>query len=545
MTSPKKRLTLADVNKKVDIVDRAQKSSRQIRDVEVRHIREQRNSIHQRLDDLEGNAVNDRELLFSQEDLISEGHEIAALDKKVSALDGYTQAVDRAQKLTGEIADAHMNTMSQHRSAVHTRLEDLEKGAEVRTAMLKRLEDLEREADVQTTRTDQQNQIKALEHCNSNRMDEIKHLERIVANAYAKAQAGLSNVHTVLDTLGPLWKTRAGHTRPIALLSTSHLKALQSGTVVYSPATSDFIREELARRTEDKKWRVAQGDSEEQSQEERFSKLEATRLVQVSLNSSNAQRLKKIERRVKQNERDIYDGLPEETDREDYPKAIEARRSSIASPSIATIEDISVLRTAYVNLMDENGKARNRLLELETDGRRREKRLDAHGKDINRLKSDKFAVGGVVYPHSCKFDFKKPTNKTVYVDAFGNCTDTLGNPVEPSVAGQISDIKDDVKELQLDLNQQHSMIDIYGNRLDKLENNEDLYEKEHEIGEDTSCGDDFIAPLIFPKGSDKITYTITRGRKNGTPFITYGDVKIEAPKRSFFHTLFSFLRLGK
>lgn len=388
MTPSKKRLTVADLAKTVDKLNRK--------------------------------LTAQGKLLQTYEGLISEGHEILDLQERMEKVEAVTP-VDGVQTLLDAVQEQNENLFRQ--PITSDRLQRLER-------KMKDMERVQQKRDKNTVDliTTEQNKRKALEHYNSNRIDEIKALEEVV------------------KTLGPLWKSAAGHTKPIALLSTSHLQALRAGTWVHNPDTRRFIRKELDRRAEDKRWRVLQGDAVENED-------------------------------------------------------IEPRLNNI------------------------------------------EKRLDAHGKQINRLKSDKFATGGVVPPTNC--------TQTVYVDAFGNCTGPDGRPVEPSVeevvAGHISDIKDDVKELQLDLNQQHSMIDIHGNRLDNLEDK----------GEEPEVGPDFISPLVFPDpcqfkfmprvcqgDHELISYTITHGKRNGKPFISYGDVKTTT-KRGFFRSLFSFLRLGR
>ena len=74
-------------------------------------------------------------------------------------------------------------------------------------------------------------------------------------------------------------------------------------------------------------------------------------------------------------------------------------------------------------------------------------------------------------------------------------------------------------------------------------------------GMEPEVGPDFISPLVFPdpcqfkfrphicRGDHElISYTITHGKRNGKPFISYGDVQMQAPKKGFFRSLLFFLR---
>lgn len=63
------------------------------------------------------------------------------------------------------------------------------------------------------------------------------------------------------DALGPMWTTAQGHSMPLRLLSTPHLKNILDGGFGTSE-TDSFIRRELERRRIDTDWRVRQSQGE-------------------------------------------------------------------------------------------------------------------------------------------------------------------------------------------------------------------------------------------------------------------------------------------
>lgn len=73
-------------------------------------------------------------------------------------------------------------------------------------------------------------------------------------NQTAHLRADISALKSNLDTLGPMWKTREGWTRPIGLLSTDHLRAILDGGFG-SSETRLYVDSELRRRASDDAWR--------------------------------------------------------------------------------------------------------------------------------------------------------------------------------------------------------------------------------------------------------------------------------------------------
>lgn len=562
MSTPKKRLTLVDVNKKfekkislldqqADMFDRTGKATRKDLNAEILNTREHRTATYQQIKDLE--KANDVEFRAT-------GEHLSAIHGRLDDLEKGALENEKVWRRTSHASD----TLKEDQMGQEKRLEDLEALPRRRTGGLdsrhtrliekrrqeieevtRRVRQIERVTpiegsisaftelarDIKDIRrvqekrdnntvdliTTLQQQIKQLEHSNSERLQENRALEEVV------------------KTLGPLWKTQAGHTVPMALLSTPHLQQLIGGTWVHSVDSRRFIRKELKRREEDRKWREKQGDySLADSQEDRMralerltSKLSRQETGRNVIQGNNASRFTNLERCVKQNERDIYDNVP-------------------------------------VGIKVE----------------------DAIVEQMRKIISGERAEGGLVGIVHDEVD--------VYYDAEGDRHTRPKPSVEEVVAGQISDIKDDVKELQLDLNQQHSMIDIYGNRLDKLEdaprklpkpkpvegmpyqdpdhNVEESYvdpdgefisdkvyphsckfkfklhdkpQADTEDDEDDSYVDkngDLVLPLIFPKMDEDLSYTITRGRRNGKLFISYGNVKMETPKRSFLSRILPWIK---
>ena len=60
---------------------------------------------------------------------------------------------------------------------------------------------------------------------------------------------------TMRDALGPIWTTAAGHSAPMALLSTSHLRNILEGGFARSETVQEFAERELERRGNDAEWR--------------------------------------------------------------------------------------------------------------------------------------------------------------------------------------------------------------------------------------------------------------------------------------------------
>jgi len=68
-------------------------------------------------------------------------------------------------------------------------------------------------------------------------------------------------IRSLRDTLGPNWKSAEGFTRPMALLSTPHLKAIRDGDFGSADARM-YLHAELERRSIDAEWRVRQAAGE-------------------------------------------------------------------------------------------------------------------------------------------------------------------------------------------------------------------------------------------------------------------------------------------
>lgn len=65
----------------------------------------------------------------------------------------------------------------------------------------------------------------------------------------------LEKLEKLAKAMGPLWKTQSGHTRPITMLSTCHLRTLLTGGWVRQ-SMREAIESELRRREIDDEWRA-------------------------------------------------------------------------------------------------------------------------------------------------------------------------------------------------------------------------------------------------------------------------------------------------
>ena len=71
----------------------------------------------------------------------------------------------------------------------------------------------------------------------------------------------LQSTTKITKSLGPLWKSREGATRPMGILSTSHLRAILDGHFG-DTERRDYAKSEIARRRADKWWCASQDDAE-------------------------------------------------------------------------------------------------------------------------------------------------------------------------------------------------------------------------------------------------------------------------------------------